>query len=347
MGKYYQKPEVLPPLDNDPNKNRSPSDHKIIKMKPISNINNKPARTKREVTFRPLPESGLNKLKEWVDYEKWANVTNAVTAHEKASILETTCIKALDKFLPTKTVNFTSDDSPWIPPQIKTAIRKRKREFSKHRRSHKWHSLNENVLLKIEMAKKNYYSNMIEDLNTSNEKQWYSKLKRISSYDQYLRDLVQVSEICEYSDQEQAEMIATSFSKISQEYDVLKSCGVIVPPFPEDSVPHITHQEVFKTLLSIKTKVSSCSGDIPAIIVNKFAGQLTKPVKDVLNTSKKTGQWPDIYKVEAVTPIPKVFPPTCIEDLRNISGLKTLSKVSEKIISKMMLEDMKLKLDNS
>ena len=95
-------------------------------------------------------------------------------------------------------------------------------------------------------------------------------------------------------------MIATTFSKISQEYDALKSCDVIVPPFPEDSVPHITHQEVLKTLLSIKTKVSSCPGDIPAIIVKKIVGQLTKPVKDILNTSIKTSQWPDIYKVEAV-----------------------------------------------
>ena len=68
---------------------------------------------------------------------------------------------------------------------------------------------------------------------------------------------------------------------------------------------------------------------------------------DIINTSISTGQWPDIYKVEAVTPIPKIFPPTNMENLRNISGLKTLNKVAEKIISKMMLEDMKDKLDKS
>ena len=330
LGKYYQKPLVLPPLDNDPNKNGSPSDHKIIKMKPISNINNKPARTKREVTFRPLPESGLNKLKEWFDSESWENVTNANSAHDKAAILETTCIAALDRFLPTKTVTFTSDDSPWITPQIKTAIRQRKREFSKHRRSQKWQSLNEKVLLKIGKAKRKYYSNMVEDLKSSNKKQWYSKLKRISSYDQHLTDPVQVSEICEYSDQEQAEMIANCFSKISQEYDALISSDIVLPPFTEASIPHITQKEVLRILETIKTKVSTSPGDIPATIVKKFAGQLSKPVTDILNTSIKTGQWPNIYKVEAVTPIPKVFPPKSIEDLRNISGLKTLDKVSGK-----------------
>ena len=45
LGKFYQKPLILDPLDNDPNKNGSPSDHKIIKLSPISNINNKPARS--------------------------------------------------------------------------------------------------------------------------------------------------------------------------------------------------------------------------------------------------------------------------------------------------------------
>ena len=65
LGKFYQKPVVLPPLDNDPDKDGKLSDHKIVKMSPISTINNKPARTKREVTFRPFPESGIKALESW------------------------------------------------------------------------------------------------------------------------------------------------------------------------------------------------------------------------------------------------------------------------------------------
>ena len=38
LGQYYQKPEVLPPLDQDPDKNGKPSDHKIVKMKPINTV---------------------------------------------------------------------------------------------------------------------------------------------------------------------------------------------------------------------------------------------------------------------------------------------------------------------
>ena len=102
LGKFYQAPIVLPPLDNDPDKNGKPSDHKIIKMKPISNVNNKPARTKCEVTFRPFPDNGIAKLGDWFKTHDWINVTSAVSANEKSAILQNTCMEALNKYLPTK-----------------------------------------------------------------------------------------------------------------------------------------------------------------------------------------------------------------------------------------------------
>ena len=48
-----------------------------------------------------------------------------------------------------------------------------------------------------------------------------------------------------------------------------------------------------------------------------------------------------IFKLELVTPVPKVFPPKTIDELRNISGLLNLDKVAEKVLAKMMISDMK------
>ena len=42
---YYQPPEIQPPLENDPDKNGKPSDHRIVSMSSISTINNQPAIT--------------------------------------------------------------------------------------------------------------------------------------------------------------------------------------------------------------------------------------------------------------------------------------------------------------
>lgn len=71
------------------------------------------------------------------------------------------------------------------------------------------------------------------------------------------------------------------------------------------------------------------------------------PLAETINASIQQGCWPDILKLEIVTPVPKVFPPKDVNDLRNISGLLNLDKIAEKIISKMMIEDMKNQIDPS
>ena len=102
LASYYQKPKILPPLDQDPDKNGKPSDHKIVQMKPISTLENKPARTKRIVTFRPMPESGMHKIVQWASKQEWTNVTNVTSTHEKAKKIQDTLLNALDECLPQK-----------------------------------------------------------------------------------------------------------------------------------------------------------------------------------------------------------------------------------------------------
>ena len=72
-----------------------------------------------------------------------------------------------------------------------------------------------------------------------------------------------------------------------------------------------------------------------------MATQISIPFTDILNTCIGNGQWPDLWKEEAVTPIPKVNPPNDMHDLRNISGLKNFNKISKKILAAMVLSDMK------
>ena len=97
LSQYYQKPLVLPPLDPDPDKDGKPSDNNIVKMKPINTIDNISARNKRQVTFRPTPKSGLDKLMKWAEEQKWENVINVNSTHHKASNLQDTLLEVLLK----------------------------------------------------------------------------------------------------------------------------------------------------------------------------------------------------------------------------------------------------------
>ena len=116
------------------------------------------------------------------------------------------------------TVNYNEkvndNDKPWINPQIKKFDRKRKREYTKNKKSLKWKYLNDMYNEKLTEAKEKYYNNIVKDLKTSDVGKWYSKLKRMSSDDQSKCDNVNVNSLIDFPQNIQAEKIADSFQKI-------------------------------------------------------------------------------------------------------------------------------------
>ena len=72
---------------------------------------------------------------------------------------------------------------------------------------------------------------------------------------------------------------------------------------------------------------------------------MAEPLTDIFNTGLKRGEYPDIYKFETCTPVPKKFPVKSISQLRNISGLFHFDKIYEKLISQLIISDMEASLD--
>ena len=58
-----------------------------------------------------------------------------------------------------------------------------------------------------------------------------------------------------------------------------------------------------------------------------FSTEIAEPLTDITNTSIRRGEWPDCWKLEYATPVPKEYPPKDIEALRNISSLKSCDKL--------------------
>ena len=93
LSAFYQIPECLPPLDPDPDCDGKPSDHKMVVMTPISVLNNKPGRTSKKVSFRPITEAGLQKMQLWLEDEKWSQITNTSCANQKAEVFQSLIIE--------------------------------------------------------------------------------------------------------------------------------------------------------------------------------------------------------------------------------------------------------------
>ena len=166
---------------------------------------------------------------------------------------------------------------------------------------------------------------MIEDLKISNPGQWYSKFKRLCSHDQQKSEVVNVEELSGLTDDQQAEAIANKFENTANRYSPLEDSDVELPPIPEGSIPNISPAVVLKFLKKIKTTSSTVKDDIPAKVIKKFAKYLAHPLADIINTSIIRGEFANLWKLETVTRVPKVFPPPGLQRLEeNICFFKFL-----------------------
>ena len=79
--------------------------------------------------------------------------------------------------------------------------------------------------------------------------EWYSKLKRMTRYDQDRAKIIPVDEINHLNEQDQAEMIASHQARISNTYKEIERSNIDILPFGPEDIPQLTEsiQEVYST----------------------------------------------------------------------------------------------------
>ena len=211
----YHPPTTLPPLDNDENNDGKPSDHLIVVMKPLSNLNPSQAVRYKKIKYRPFPDSGIRQMGLWVQSQSWKEIYSEMDPDKKAELFESIMMEKVNLFFPEKVLKINENDKPWANSQLLVMDRQRKREYNKFKKSDKWKRLNQLFLEKAAQLKEEYYENMVEDLKYSNVGQWYSKVKRMSQLDPTKEEKILVENISDQTSEKQAEIIADEFAKIS------------------------------------------------------------------------------------------------------------------------------------
>ena len=155
-----------------------------------------------------------------------------------------------------------------------------------------------------------------------------------------------VQELNDLPSQAQAECIADRFAEISNLYQPLNLEDVDIPDETKPA-PLFEPLHIHKKIKSMKKKTSTIFGDIPWKIISEFSVELSQPLANIFNTATLEGIWPKSWKVEYVTPVPKVYPPEKIDDLRKIATTKNLSKIYEALLSDYITEDMSPHIDRA
>ena len=104
--------------------------------------------------------------------------------------------------------------------------------------------------------------------------------------------------------QEVAERLATFFNSISDEYTPLGPDGV-PRSFNQRVLPYLSVDQVGTAMKEAKKPTSMVPGDIPAVLYNRFTNKLSPPVTHVFNLITEQQEWPEAWKREYVTVIPK------------------------------------------
>ena len=319
--------------------------HLIVKLEPKDKENYRTARQYRTITVRPMTESGLKKIKSWMKNLKLSEVLSEPCTSKKAEILQNMVLDQVNNFLPTKTKKIADDDKPWFTDHLKILDKKKKREFRKNRRSPKYYLLSKSFNKEVSKAKKAFKKSMITDTMSSSSHQWYSRFKRMTNFEQYKTEMPQVDEINQLSPKAQAERIAESFAKISNEYDPIDRSRIKISLIESNSYPKFSEQQIFDKLRRINIRKATAPGDIPPKVIKECSKYLSIPLCNIVNNSITNGNWPNIYKTEAITPIPKQYPTTEIEMLRPISILFTFDKIMESLIGELIIKDMSITSD--
>ena len=345
--RYYEEPKTKPPINPDIGSKGAPSDHLTVLMRPLSVALEQKHRVYKEIKFRPITDSGMALFKTWIESEDWNEVYTCTNSNTKAEKFQSTLFHNFVRCFPEKSFKCSDDDQPWVSKKIKRLDRLRKREFFKNRKSIKWHKLNEEFIELCRLEKEKYYSNIVADLKTSNVSQWFSKLKRMSGQNDIGSDAM-IDELSDYSDQDQAEQIASHYASISQLYT-----PVSLDHFPDYKnlanfrPPKVTCNQVEKIIKSMNKKAACVPGDVPMKIISEFSFELARPLTHLINNCLSQGVYPKLWKMEYVTPVPKVHPPEKLSDLRKISGLMNFSKITDKILAQYIVDDMRLNRDKT
>ena len=109
------------------------------------------------------------------------------------------------------------------------------------------------------------------------------------------------------------------------------------------SKPILTKFEVWEKLKNMKTTKSSDPGDLPPKL--RKMEETVKSITTILNNILKSGIWPDKWKLEYGTPIPKNKNKTDEDDTRIISITNHFSKLMEKFVFIWLLYFIGHKLD--
>ena len=104
------------------------------------------------------------------------------------------------------------------------------------------------------------------------------------------------------------------------------------------------HMKILKSVKMIQNDCLARYDHIPASFIKPVSEFLVSPITFIINNLIKIYQFPDIWKLARINPIPKIQLPVELKDYRPVSILPILSKIYERLVSAQIKSFIEKKL---
>ena len=312
-----------------------------------------PVRRRKTVTHRPLPRSAVEKFGQWITAEQWEGLSGNMSPDEQAIKLQEILNSKLDEYCPTQSFRINHQDKPWMNKELKQIKRRKMREWRKNVKSSKYENLLVEFKRKFKAAAQKFMRKNIEALKDVKPGKAFGILKSMGAQPgECMGDTtftLPSHQIEGLTDEQSAERIADYFASISQEYQPLDVNNlpdrVKLKLRTKSKPPIISELDCYRKIIRARKPQTGVPGDLPSAVIKEFSVELAKPLQGVLNKIIQTARWPDVWKMEYVTPIGKIPQPETEDDLRPIALTPFFSKVTEQFVVQWLLDIIGDKLD--
>ena len=348
MPSLYKEPEIVQPIPVDnPAKGGVPSDHSGVIVSPLSDASKPAPRKKICRIIRPITSSSIRNLGQVLVNEKWKFLDPSLPSTDLVELFQYYTGQILELFCPTKMCFIRPDQKPWVTESLKLLKRKVQREYYRHGKSIKYSEMNQQYKEKLVSEMHKYKQKLEDEVLNGERNSSYAAIRRLGARpgdpEPSAMFTLQSHADKNLTARQSADIIADHFSSISQEYQPISIANF--PPkmrtdlaHPNMSVvPCLTECEVYRKICRSKKPNSHVPGDLPKRIVKEFSCELTTPITIVYNSILKTLKYPRQWVQEHQVPIPKVYPPSSEDELRNISKTAYFSKVFESFLADWLM----------
>lgn len=316
---------LLPPLESSKGQE---SDHSTV-MYTFEMSRKK----KKYLTYysRKVTKEGEDRFCELVNGFEWGLIDRAGDVDGMTEFLHAKIEEWKELCFPLRRIRKREDQDPWVTPYLDRLANKKRKEFGKNKKSDRWKRLQGLLDERMKQAKTAYYDREVERLFEAKNKKGlaYSALKGLGSSERPKSwSLTELDPERDVNDL--LEETAQFFCRVSNEN----------PPAEADKIKwtydrpvyELTAEQVEKRIRQTKKPGSTVPGDIPPRLINRVAKVISEPVSKIFNSVPKCMIWPDLWRTEYQTIIPKKTNPSNLSEVRNLSCTNFLSKVLETFV---------------